>query len=205
MKILQVSKVVHGNTPRKWMSGDYLPVEDRKVKISLDDSRTIEAGVFSFLFRGRIEHHACISTQVGCKFGCQMCSSGRNGFFRNLTHSEIIEQIALLEREVVKQRLDEILFMGIGEPLDNYDNFVAALTTLAPYSGKLAFATVGLPQKLIDLSREVLPALRMAWISLHASDDRKRASLMPVAKMPATVSPPTKPPIVGSTHTRPRG
>ena len=76
--------------------------------------------------------------------------------------------------------IPEILFMGIGEPLDNYDDFVVALKQLTHYGGRLSFATVGLPDKLISLSKEDLPKLKMAWISLHASDDAKRSSIMPI-------------------------
>ena len=182
MKTTQVLKAVHERSVKKWKSGEFIPVEDRKFKILLDDGHSIEAGVFTMESGGKIEHHACISSQVGCKFACRMCSSGKNGFFRNLTAQEILGEIMLLEKGVGIPKLDEVLFMGIGEPLDNYDNFVAALKQLIHYSGRLSFATVGLPDKLINLSKEDLPRLKMVWISLHASDDAKRSSIMPVNK-----------------------
>ncbi len=182
MIVSQVLRASHGPSVKKWKSDEFVPVEDYKVKFSLDDDRLIEAGVFSMMSKGHLEHHACVSTQVGCKFACRMCSSGKNGFFRNLTTQEILEEIRLLEEQIGVPRLDEILFMGIGEPLDNYDNFVATLKKLAHYSGKLSFATVGLPRRLIELSKEDLPKLKMVWISLHASDDAKRSAIMPVNK-----------------------
>lgn len=182
MKIIQVSKVSHERAIKRWKSEEFVPIEDYKFKILLDDGRSIEAGVFCMEKGGHVEYHACISTQAGCKFACQMCSSGRSGFSRNLTDKEILEEIKLLEEHVNRPQLDEILFMGIGEPLDNYDNFVAALKRLAHYSEKLSFATVGLPDKLIKLSKEDLPRLKMVWISLHASEDKKRSSIMPINK-----------------------
>lgn len=182
MKITQTLKVRHKNIVKKWKSGEFSPIEDRKFKIILDDNHLIEAGVFSMKSKGNTEYHACISTQAGCKFACQMCSSGKNGFFRNLNTQEILDEIKILEKQTDKSSLDEILFMGIGEPLDNYDNFVAALKQLPQYSGRLSFATVGLPNKLIMLSKEDLPKLKMVWISLHASSDKKRSLIMPVNK-----------------------
>ncbi|MEI7424824.1 MAG: radical SAM protein [Candidatus Staskawiczbacteria bacterium] len=183
MKTIQVLRAVHERTVKKWKSCEFIPIEDRKFKILLDDGHSIEAGVFTMESKGNIEHHACISSQVGCKFACRMCSSGKNGFLRNLTAQEILGEIRLLEEGIDISRLNEILFMGIGEPLDNYDNFVAALKQLTHYSDRLSFATVGLPDKLISLSKEDLPRLKMAWISLHASDDIKRSSIMPVNRV----------------------
>ena len=180
MEIAKVSKVHYGNVVKKWKSGKFLPIEDRKLRLLLDDGYSIEAGIFSMKSKDIIEHHACISCQVGCKFACEMCSSGKNGFFRNLTTEEMLDEIRLLEAEMGLERLDEILFMGIGEPLDNYDNFVNALKALSRYSGSLSFATVGLPSRLDNLSKESLPAIKMVWISLHASDDLKRSLIMPV-------------------------
>lgn len=183
MKTIQVLTATHEPTVKKWKSGEFVPVEDRKFKILLDDGHLIEAGVFTMNVRGNIEHHACISSQVGCKFACRMCSSGKNGFFRNLTAQEILGEIRLLEEGVGVSQLDEILFMGIGEPLDNYENFVATLRQLNHYSNRLSFATVGLPDKLIQLSKEDLPRLKMVWISLHASDDAKRSSIIPANRV----------------------
>ena len=183
MKITQTSIVKHKNIIKKWKSGEFNPIEDYKFKILLDDNHIIEAGVFSMKTKRGIEHHACVSTQAGCKYGCKMCSSGKNGFSRNLSAQEILDEIKLLEKKVGVPMLDEILFMGIGEPLDNYDNFVSALKQLPSYGGRLSFATVCLPKKLIELSRENLPKLKMVWISLHASSDKKRSIIMPVNKI----------------------
>lgn len=180
MKIVKTLEASYKHDSEKWKLNGPIPTEDYKFTILLDDDHLIEVGVFCVKSQGCIEYHACISTQVGCKFGCRMCSSGKNGFFRNLTSQEILDEIKLLEDYIGCTQLDQILFMGIGEPLDNYDNFIDALKKLTHYSGRLSFATVGLPDKFIKLSKEYLPKLKMVWVSLHASVDDKRSLIMPV-------------------------
>ncbi|MFZ1654607.1 MAG: radical SAM protein [Candidatus Moraniibacteriota bacterium] len=187
MKIIRQSSFTYPIGLReKWRDEVFQPLVDHKFRLLLSDGNTIEAGVFELLVDETKEIHACISTQAGCKFGCAMCTSGREGFSRNLTKGEILCQIRLLSGAAGIRMFDHIVFMGIGEPLDNYDNFVGSVTDLvnsdASYAGRLSFATVGLPQKLLRLSREPIPAFRMLWISLHAPTDEKRAQIMPVDK-----------------------
>lgn len=162
----------------------FQPLVDYKFKILLFDRNSIEAGVFELLIDGAREMHACISTQVGCKFGCAMCASGKNGFIRNLTKEEILKQVEFLCDSVNISAFDHIVFMGIGEPLDNYDNFVASALELIRsnnfYAGRLSFATAGLPKKLLCLMQESIPAFQMLWISLHAPSDEKRVKIMPI-------------------------
>lgn len=187
MKIVQKSSFTYPpDVSDRWKGEIFQPLVDYKFKFLLSDGNAIEAGVFELLVNGAKEVHACVSTQAGCKFGCAMCTSGQNGFVRNLMKEEILAQINLLSDVANVQTFDHIVFMGIGEPLDNYDNFVGGVTDLVSgniaYAGKLSFATVGLPQKLLRLLQEPIPAFRMLWISLHAPTDEKRVQIMPVDK-----------------------
>jgi 23S rRNA (adenine2503-C2)-methyltransferase len=154
-------------------------------------------------------HTLCISTQVGCAYGCKFCASGLDGWKRNLEPSEIIEQILAVERwneqrSRVESResseasagsrpstldprlLNNIVVMGMGEPLANYDNLIIALKTLnAPWGGgigarKITISTSGLAPQIRRLAVEPLQ-FRLA-ISLHGATDEVRNRLMPVNK-----------------------
>lgn len=187
MKIIQQSSFTYPlEIKERWKDEIFQPLVDHKFRFLLSDGNVIEAGVFELLVDGAKEAHACISTQAGCKFGCAMCSSGKNGFVRNLTKEEILTQIQTLSNVAEIQTFDHVVFMGIGEPLDNYENFVGSIADLVRhntcYVGRLSFATVGLPQKLLRLSQEQIPEFRMLWISLHAPTDEKRVQIMPVDK-----------------------
>ena len=160
------------------------PLKDTKARIRLSDGVAIEAAAFELMESGTHQMHACVSTQAGCKFGCCFCESGKNGFKRDLSSQEIVQEIELLSRAVGKDRLDHVVYMGIGEPLDNFDNVVASIRTLtsdAWYEGKISLATVGIPALLRRLGSERLP-LRMIWVSLHAASSEKRARIMPVGR-----------------------
>lgn len=185
MRIIKGSSFTYPpDISRRWKDKVFQPLVDHKFRILLSDGNAIEAGVFELLVNGVKEIHACISTQAGCKFGCTMCSSGKNGFSRNLTRDEILEEVECLSKTMKVPVFDHVVFMGIGEPLDNYNNFVGSIAALVDinkaYAGRLSFATVGLPQKLLRLSQEKIPAFRMLWVSLHAPTDKKRAQIMPV-------------------------
>ncbi|MGB2791625.1 MAG: radical SAM protein [Candidatus Moraniibacteriota bacterium] len=188
MKIVQKSSFTYPPAiSERWKGEVFQPLVDHKFRLLLSDGNAIEAGVFELLVSGTKEIHACISTQAGCKFGCAMCTSGRNGFVRNLTEEEILTQIQLLSNDTEVAVFDHAVFMGIGEPLDNYDNFVGSVARLVSknasyYAGRLSFATVGLPQRLLRLLREPIPAFRMLWVSIHAPTDEKRVRIMPVDK-----------------------
>ncbi len=165
----------------------FKPLIDYKFRILLSDGNCIEAGVFKLLVDGKMEMHACVSTQAGCKFGCIMCKSGEKGFVRNLSTEEILKQIKLISNSSQVKFFDHVVFMGIGEPLDNYSNFISSVIDLIKtnnsYSGRLSLATVGLPDKLRLLLEEPIPNFKMLWISLHAPTDEKRARLIPISKI----------------------
>jgi 23S rRNA (adenine2503-C2)-methyltransferase len=141
-------------------------------------------------------HTLCISTQVGCAYGCKFCASGLDGWKRNLTPNEIVEQILSVERWHVAQPkeksleptenrvVNNIVVMGMGEPLANYDNLLKALKILnAPWGGgigarKITISTSGLAPQIRRLAAEPMQ-FRLA-ISLHGATDETRNKIMPV-------------------------
>lgn len=125
----------------------------------------------------------CVSTQVGCAYGCRFCASGLAGFRRHLTPSEIVGQLLLVEREGAR-RINNLVFMGMGEPLANYANVVRALRILnAPWgiglgARKMTLSTSGLAPEIERLAAENLQ-VRLA-VSLHGARDEVRNRIMPV-------------------------
>ncbi|MGN0598397.1 MAG: 23S rRNA (adenine(2503)-C(2))-methyltransferase RlmN [Oscillospiraceae bacterium] len=125
----------------------------------------------------------CISTQVGCKMGCKFCASTIAGFKRNLLPSEMLLQIYTAEKESGKH-VDSLVLMGIGEPLDNFDNVVKFLQMLSYDTGKnmslrhVSLSTCGLVNRIYDLA-EYKFGLTLS-ISLHAVTDKRRSEIMPV-------------------------
>lgn len=125
----------------------------------------------------------CVSSQIGCKMGCKFCASTGIDFVRSLTAGEIVEQVLAVERdEGVK--VSNLVFMGIGEPLDNYDNVIKAIKILNNPKGinmgarHISISTSGLVPKIYDLADENIQCTLS--ISLHATTDEKRSSMMPV-------------------------
>jgi len=130
----------------------------------------------------------CLSTQVGCKFNCLFCASGKSGFIRNLTTGEIIEQLlAVAEREKISNFSNfNIVFMGMGEPLDNYTATVNSIKSFHNELGlnfslrRITVSTSGIIPKIKKLSEDLLP-VRLA-VSLHSALDTTRSYLMPINK-----------------------
>ncbi len=133
---------------------------------------------------------ACLSAQVGCPVQCVFCASGVGGLDRNLTTGQIVEQaLRLIDLCPDETKLTNIVFMGIGEPLANYDAVIGAIRILhAPWgmglgARRLTVSTIGLPQPIRKLAQEGLP-INLAW-SLHAPNDTLRRQLIPwAAKIP---------------------
>ncbi len=127
----------------------------------------------------------CISSQVGCALGCQFCATGRMGFFRNLSAGEIVLQVIECERRA-RTKLTNVVFMGMGEPLHNYDHIVQAVRLLADPEGlgisasRITVSTVGIVPMV---ERWILdnPPAKLA-ISLHGTTDERRTQIMPVNK-----------------------
>lgn len=154
-----------------------------KFLFRLTDGSTIE----SVLMPEKGHYTLCISSQVGCAQGCVFCMTGAGGFVRNLTKGEIIAQVRDIAHSLDpgdSRRLTNIVFMGMGEPLANYDNVRAAIHTLTdPDKGmglsnrKITLSTAGLPPKLSRLGKDTTVNLA---VSLNAADNRTRDRLMPL-------------------------
>ena len=132
-------------------------------------------------------HHGnsvCISSQAGCRMGCRFCASTLDGLARNLTASEMLEQVYRMQA-LQGKRVSNVVIMGSGEPLDNYDNFVRFLRLITDERGfhlsarAITVSTCGLPDQIRRLAGEGIP-ITLA-LSLHAPDDEKRRELMPIA------------------------
>jgi 23S rRNA (adenine2503-C2)-methyltransferase len=125
----------------------------------------------------------CISTQVGCAYGCKFCASGLEGFSRNLRANEIVDQILAVERES-GEKIDNIVFMGMGEPLANFDNVMTAIRIInAPWglgigARHITVSTSGLAPQIRKLANEPLQ-IRLA-VSLHGATDDVRDQIMPI-------------------------
>jgi 23S rRNA (adenine2503-C2)-methyltransferase len=131
---------------------------------------------------------ACVSSQIGCPVGCKFCASGIDGLQRNLTAGQIVEQVFALNVLLAKavERINHVVFMGMGEPLANYENVMRAVRILHDPRGfnigarKITISTVGLPPRMRQLAGEDLP-LNLA-ISLHAPNEALRRTLIPWAE-----------------------
>ena len=133
-------------------------------------------------------HHGksiCVSTQVGCKMGCKFCASTGIKFARDLSSGEIVEQILAVERDE-NIKISNVVFMGIGEPLDNFENVVNAIGIINNQKGinigarHISISTSGLVPKIYELADKNLQCTLS--ISLHATTDEKRSEMMPVNK-----------------------
>ncbi len=124
----------------------------------------------------------CVSTQAGCAMACQFCATGQAGFQRNLGQGEIVEQVVAAMREARPRRLSNVVFMGMGEPLANYDRVWGAVGRLHGDIGlsarHLTLSTVGIVPGIRRLAAEALP-VNLA-VSLHAANDRLRDELVPI-------------------------
>lgn len=152
----------------------------RKYLFALSDGNYIE----SVLMRYKHGNSVCISSQVGCRMGCRFCASTLDGLERNLEPSEMLEQIYAIERDT-QERVSNVVVMGTGEPLDNYDNLIRFYRLLTDEKGlnisgrNVTVSTCGIVPKIYRLADEHL-SLTLA-LSLHATTDDKRKEIMPIA------------------------
>ncbi len=169
----------------------YLPTIRRKLVSALDgtvkylfalrDGNCVESVVMRYKHGTTI----CISSQVGCRMGCAFCASTIGGKIRDLTPSEMLGQIIAASKDT-GERIDGVVMMGIGEPLDNYDNVTRFLRLVGHEKGlnigyrHISLSTCGLCDKIDRLAKENFPITLS--ISLHASDDETRNTIMPVNK-----------------------
>lgn len=152
----------------------------RKYLFQLDDENIIE----SVLMKYKHGNSVCISSQVGCRMGCRFCASALGGLERNLTPSEMLDQIYRISRHT-GERVSNVVVMGSGEPMDNYDNLVRFIRLLTDENGlnisqrNVTVSTCGIVPEMKRLADEKLQ-ITLA-LSLHAPDDDVRSSLMPIA------------------------
>lgn len=155
--------------------------QTNKIVIKLEDNAKIEAVL---LEDGKNRHTACISTQAGCPAGCVFCKTGSLGFKRNLESNEIVEQFFHLKKLIKDRVIDNIVIMGMGEPLLNLKNFCDAIETFTDKKGlnisrrRITVSTCGILEGLNEIA-ENGPYVRLA-LSLTAADETLRRQLMPI-------------------------
>ncbi len=153
----------------------------RKFLMELSDGQRVE----SVWMQYKHGNSVCVSSQAGCRMGCRFCASTVGGLVRNLTTGEILDQVYEIQR-VTGERVSNVILMGIGEPLDNYDNVVRFIRMISGEEGlhisqrNITLSTCGLVERIYDLIREKL-TVTLA-ISLHAPNDALRRRMMPVAE-----------------------
>ena len=159
----------------------YVSKIDSTVKylFRLYDGEYVEAVIMKYKYGYTI----CISSQVGCKMGCKFCASTLAGFKRNLLPAEMESQLHIAQKDL-NIRISHIVLMGIGEPLDNYDNVIKFIRTVNNDKGlnismrDITLSTCGVVPKMYDLANENIPIT--LTLSLHAPNDKLRSSMMPV-------------------------
>lgn len=156
----------------------------RKFLFGLEDGNCVE-GVLMHYHHG---HTLCISTQVGCRMGCTFCASTLEGCVRSLTAGEMLGEILCANRRLGSEgRVHNVVLMGSGEPLDNYDNVMRFLRLLREEEGvniglrNVSLSTCGIVPRMYDLAEENLPVTLS--VSLHAPNDEIRQRTMPIAKV----------------------
>lgn len=194
-QMTMVNKVIRSALAEKSVISSLVPLAleqsgdgTRKFVFRLAEGAVIE----SVLIPERNRHTLCISSQCGCAMGCGFCLTGRMGFIRNLSAAEIVNQVLAviaqmvssgIKRATPREYVTNLVFMGMGEPLANYDNLLTALRILMDEAGlgfserRVTVSTCGLAPRINDLGRDVRVNLA---VSLHAADDYTRSRLMPV-------------------------
>ena len=153
----------------------------KKYLFDVLDNNAIESVLMQYKYGKTI----CVSSQIGCKMGCKFCASTGVKFARNLEAGEIIEQLLSIERDE-NIKISNLVFMGIGEPLDNYDNVMKAIKILNNQKGismgarHISISTSGLVPRIYELADKNIQCTLS--ISLHSSTDDKRSEMMPINK-----------------------
>lgn len=188
VKMSNVPKALIEKIEQNYMIYQVEPVEvliseidgTRKYIQKLSDDNIIE----SVLLRYDYGNTVCISSQVGCRMGCRFCASTLDGLERNLTAGEMVGQIYAIEQDI-GERVSHVVIMGSGEPLDNYDSFLAFVNIITSVKGanlsgrNITASTCGIVPKIMELADMKLQ-LTLA-LSLHAVTDEKRRQIMPIA------------------------
>jgi len=171
-----ISKFILLDSRRSFLDGT------TKYLFKLEDGKTIETVLIPEPMRGTI----CLSSQVGCRYACDFCASAALGFSRNLNSSEIIDEVLSVRGLNPSSPVTNLVFMGIGEPLDNYDNVLRAIRVINDKDGlnigsrKITISTCGIVPGIERLMEEALQ-IELS-VSLHSADDTIRSRLVPVNK-----------------------
>ncbi|HBB36455.1 MAG: radical SAM enzyme, Cfr family, ribosomal RNA large subunit methyltransferase N [Candidatus Moranbacteria bacterium GW2011_GWC1_45_18] len=205
----QIRKAVFHDLTSKWGEATALPKSlreklDREAPLEISaqifpskDGRTLKAGIWledGLLVETVLMKHTdkrntiCVSSQVGCPLGCLFCETGKMGFKKNLTASEIVEQVLYFARLLKEknEKITNIVFMGMGEPFLNWENVKEAIKIINDDNcfgigaRKISISTAGIFEGIEALAQE-FPQINLA-ISQHAPDDKLRGELMPVNK-----------------------
>lgn len=153
----------------------------RKYLFGLEDGNSIESVFMKYKFGNTV----CISSQAGCRMGCSFCASAINGLQRNLTAGEMADQILSIEKDT-GEKVGNIVVMGTGEPLDNYENLSRFIENVHEKDGlnigmrSITVSTCGLIPKMMDIAKD-FPQINLA-VSLHAPNDVIRSKMMPIGK-----------------------
>ena len=211
-RLKQIKKAIFSDLIENWQEAANLPqnlrqklsencpiqdLEDEKILFS-KDGQTIKV-LFRLKGGFKIEsvlmkhednrRTVCVSSQVGCSVGCKFCATGQQGFKRNLSTGEIIEQVLFFARLLSKskERVANVVFMGMGEPFLNYDNVLEAIRILNDKDGfnlgarRISISTIGITEGIEKLAKEKLQ-INLA-ISLHAPNNKLRSRLMPINRV----------------------
>lgn len=155
--------------------------ETKKYVIMFEDGNVAESVFLKYKFGNT----ACISSEVGCKMGCVFCASTKNGYIRGLTSAEMLKQIYLIQKDT-GEKIANVVIMGSGEPLDNYDNVLKFIRLINDERGqnismrKITLSTCGIVPQIYRLADEDIP-ITLA-VSLHAPSQEKRERIVPAAK-----------------------
>ena len=183
-----ISKALIGKLSENFYIGipeviDYLSSSEdgtRKILLGLGDGNIIECVIMRYKYGNSI----CVSTQIGCRMGCKFCASTLEGMVRNLTAGEILSEV-LIGQKLLGERISNIVLMGSGEPLDNYDNVMKFLELVNADYGlnigqrHITLSTCGLVPKIREMADKEMQVTLA--ISLHAVSDEKRKTIMPIA------------------------
>lgn len=151
----------------------------KKYLFGINDGNAIESVLMEYHFGKTV----CVSSQIGCKMGCKFCASTGIPFIRNLSSGEIVEQIIAIEQDE-KCKVSNVVFMGIGEPMDNYDNVINAIEILNNQKGlnigarHISVSTSGVVPRIYDFADKNIQCTLS--VSLHSSNDKTRSSMMPI-------------------------
>lgn len=182
----EIKQIIENDYPKYKIIKKFLSKDGtQKFIVQFFDGKIVEC----VLMKYKYGYSLCLSTQVGCRMGCKFCASTLNGLERNLSAGELFGQVLLINKELggsrKERKITNLVLMGSGEPLDNYENVLKFLHLVSSEKGlniserNISLSTCGIVPKIYELADEKLNIT--LTISLHATTDEKRAEIMPIA------------------------